>query len=356
MSHHFDNPNAKDDPRLNVNDYYLFSGGAGRTVMAMTVNPDAGLSAPETLRDEGLYAFRFDLDGDYVEDVTFKFRFGPPSHGAGDEHTHTQSYEIRRATGSEAVSGAAGELIAKGNTGEIVEGAGGVKAFVGLAPDLFAGDGVAINKFKAAFYEHNKFAPEEFQNHQNLFAKRNVTAIVLETPTTLIGQGKVRSWATSSLYGHAPEMQVSRWGWPLFTHAFLLPNVELSEAFNRGVPSEDVARFAAHIEDIARRLTTLAGSAGDPAEYARQLAAKLLPNVLPYELGTPAAFDFAAVNGRALSDDVMDVILTQATNTALADGVSPDLGRIRADFPYFGSPYSHEEQAGVRPAVARKPG
>ena len=149
---------------------------------------------------------------------------------------------------------------------------------------------------------------------------------------------------------------MSRWGWPLFTHTFLLPNVELSEAFNRGVPAQDVARFAAHVEDIATRLTTLAGSAGDPAEYARQLSAKLLPNVLPYELGTSAAFDFAAVNGRALSDDVMDVILTQATNTALSDGVSPDLGRIRADFPYFGQPFSREEQAGVRPAVARKPG
>src|ERR1700679_4128130 len=104
MSHHFDNPNASDDPRLNVNDFYLFTGGPGRTVMAMTVNPDAGLSAPATLRDEGLYSFRFDLNGDYVEDVTFRFRFGPPSHGAGDEHTHTQSYEIRRGTGPEAVS------------------------------------------------------------------------------------------------------------------------------------------------------------------------------------------------------------------------------------------------------------
>ena len=31
--------------------------------MAMTVNPDVGLSAPDTLHPEGLYAFRFDLNG-----------------------------------------------------------------------------------------------------------------------------------------------------------------------------------------------------------------------------------------------------------------------------------------------------
>jgi Domain of unknown function (DUF4331) len=354
MSHHFDNPNARDDPRLNVNDFYLFSSRPGRTVMAMTVNPDAGLSAPETLRDEGLYAFRFDLNGDDVEEVTFKFRFSEPSHGSGDEHTHVQSYEVLKGSGPEAVSGAAGEIVAKGNTGEIVKGARDVLAFVGLAPDLFAGDGVAINKFKAAFYEHNRFSPAEFQNHQNIFEKRNVTAIVLEVPTELIGRGKVRSWATSSLYGHAPEMQICRWGWPLFTHIFLLPDVKLSEAFNRGVPSNDISVFGAHVEDVAKRMTTLAMSAGDPAEYAKQLAAKLLPNVLPYELDTSAAFDFAAVNGRALSDDVMDVILTQTTNTALADGVAPDVRRIRADFPYFGAPFSHAEQAGVPPAIAKK--
>lgn len=348
MSHHFDNPNAADDPRLCVNDFYLF-GGPGRTVMAMTLNPDAGLSSPDTLRDEGLYVFRFDTNGDNVEDISFKFRFSEPFHGNGEEHTHIQTYEVRRATGHDAVRGAEGELIAKGTTGEIVKGANGVMAFVGLAPDLFAGDGVAITKFKAAFYEHNQFAPAEFQNHQNLFNKRNVTAIVLELPSHMIGHGQVRAWATSSLYGHAPEIQVCRWGWPLFTHIFMLPDVKLSEAFNRGVPADDVAHFGGHVADVAKRMTTLAGSAGDPDEYAKQLVARLLPSVLPYELETSAAFDFAGINGRSLSDDVMDINLTHVSNTALADGVAPDKSRIRADFPYFGAPFSAAEQEGLKP-------
>jgi hypothetical protein len=73
MSHHFDTPTAREDPRICVNDFYLFDGAAGTTVVAMTVNPDAGLSAPETFRDEGLYAFRFDLNGDAREELTFKF-------------------------------------------------------------------------------------------------------------------------------------------------------------------------------------------------------------------------------------------------------------------------------------------
>jgi hypothetical protein len=353
MSHHFDNPNAGDDPRLNINDFYLF-GGSGRTVMAMTVNPDAGLSAPDTLRDEGLYAFRFDMNGDDVEEVTFKFRFSEPFHKAADEHMHVQSYEVRRAIGQDAVRGADGEVIAKGVTNEVVRGAGGVTAFVGLAPDLFAGDAAAIIKFLSAFYGQNRFTPAEFQNHQNFFGKRNVTAIVLELPGHMIGRGKVRAWTTSSLYGHAPEIQVCRWGWPLFTHMFMLPDKNLSEAFNRGVPSDDVASFGPHVADVAKRMTTLAASAGDPEEYGRQLVAKLLPSVLPYELDTPGAFDFATVNGRCLSDDVMDINLTELTNTALADGVAPDRSRIRTEFPYFGAPYSPSEQEGVAPAAPKK--
>jgi hypothetical protein len=39
--------------------------------------------------------------------------------------------------------------------------------------------------------------------------------------------------------------------------------------------------------------------------------------------GTTTAFDFAGFNGRALIEDVTDVMLTLATKTALGDGVVP---------------------------------
>ena len=54
MSHHFDTPTAREDPRINVCDFYLFEGAPGTTVMAMTVNPDAGLISarvPSETRD-----------------------------------------------------------------------------------------------------------------------------------------------------------------------------------------------------------------------------------------------------------------------------------------------------------------
>src|ERR1700748_1015369 len=117
MSHHFDTPTAREDPRLNVCDFYLFRRRPGTVVVAMTVNPDAGLSAPDTFREEGLYAFRFDTNGDALEDVTFKIRFGEPIHAHGDDHRHVQEFEVRRATGETAKKGADGELLIRGQTG-----------------------------------------------------------------------------------------------------------------------------------------------------------------------------------------------------------------------------------------------
>lgn len=351
MSHHFDTPTAQADPRINVCDFYLFAGRPGSTVMAMTVNPDAGVSAPAFFRDEGLYAFRFDLDDDIRENVTFKVRFGAVEHLEGDQHAHVQSFEVLRASGPDALKGIGGDVIIAGQTGEIARAGSDIMAFAGLAPDLFAGDAGALGAFRTALFTHGRFEPEVFHSRKNFFLGRNVTAVVVELPNRLIGEGIVHAWATASLYGHAPEVQVSRWGLPLITNIFM-PDPEMKEQFNRAAPADDQSRFIAQVSDVVTRLTSLAGSVADPQEYARRLLGRLFPTVLPYELGTSAAFDFVGFNGRALTDDVMDVILTLATNTALGDGVAPNKDRTRDAFPYFGEPYIAAEQTGLAPVHA----
>src|SRR5271169_1156849 len=295
MSHHFDTPTAKEDPRINLCDFYLFSGAPGATVMAMTVNPDAGLSAPESFREEGLYAFRFDLNDDATEEVTFKFRFGDLRHAESDERTHIQNFQVRRATGQEAVLGDGGEDLIAGETGT-VQSKSGVRAYAGLAPDMFAADGFAMREFLTAFYKEQRYHGDAFLHRQNIFAKRNVSAIVLEVPSDLIGKGTVRGWATASLYGHAPEVQVSRWGLPLITHLLLNDpdRQELREEFNRSIPSEDVAKFSGAIAEFAGKMATYAASERNPSEYGKQIAGRLCPTTLPYELDTAALFDCAA--------------------------------------------------------------
>jgi Domain of unknown function (DUF4331) len=218
MSHHFDTKLAKEDPSLNVCDLYLFEGSAGTTVMVMTVNPDVELSAPDTLHVEGLYAFRFDLNADAREEVAFKFRFGEPRHAEGNEHVHIQKFQVLKATGN-SLGGVEGEVLIEGET-ENISGKSGMRAFAGIAADMFAGDGFALRAFLNAFYKEHRYDGTVFQHRQNSFANRNVTAIVLEVPNDMIGRGTVHCWATASLVGHAPEVQVSRWGLPLITHLF----------------------------------------------------------------------------------------------------------------------------------------
>jgi len=357
MSHHFDTPTAREDPRICVNDFYLFDGAAGTTVMAMTVNPDAGLSAPDTFRDEGLYAFRFDLNGDAREELTFKFRFGEPrhadGHADGSEHRHVQDCQVRMASGDDALHGLGGELLVEGETGEVVDRSG-IRAYAGLAPDLFAIDGEALHGFMTSFYKEQKYNPQAFVNRRNSFANRNVSAIVLEVPNRLIGEDMVRAWATASLVGHAPEVQVSRWGLPMITHVFLSDHSkDLKEAFNRSLPRDDVAQFSEPIAAFVRTMTTYANTSGNPAEHGKRIAGVLCPATLPYKIGTFASFDYAGFNGRALADDVMDVMLTLAANQALSDGVAPDRQRMRSEFPYFGEPYTRDEQQGISPAAPR---
>jgi hypothetical protein len=349
MSHHFDTKLAREEPSLNLCDFYLFDAPSGKTVMAMTVNPDVGLSAPDTLHPEGLYAFRFDLNGDAREEVTFKFRFGEPRHGDGSEHTHIQPFVVRKATGNDALRGDAGESLVEGETGSVATDAN-LRAYVGIAPDLFAAN-TGFRIFMTAFYKDQRFDRDAFLHQQNPFARRNVTAIVLEVPSELIGKGRINAWATISLLGHAPEVQVSRWGLPMVTHLFLddPSDQEVKEQFNASVPSEDLKCFAKPIADFVEKMTTYAGSAADPAEYGKLIAARLCPNTLPYELGTSAAFEVASFNGRALGDDALDAMLTLAANTPIVDGLAPDRGRIRKDFPYYGAPYTAEQQVGVRP-------
>ena len=98
MSHHFDTPTGREDPRLNLCDFYLFAGDPGKTVMAMTVNPAATVETRAPFRDEALYVFRFDTDSDAHEEVSFKLKFAEVVHSAAAAGGHAQTFELRFAT------------------------------------------------------------------------------------------------------------------------------------------------------------------------------------------------------------------------------------------------------------------
>ena len=261
MSHHFDTPTGREDPRLNLCDFYLFAGDPGKTVMAMTVNPAATVETCAPFRDEALYVFRFDTDSDAHEEVSFKLKFAEAVYSAAAAGGHAQTFELRHATGADAAQGGSGELIASGTTGVTLAGESGVRVFAGVVHDVFAGN-AGLNDFRHAFAA-GVYKPEAFTNQVNVFRDRTVAGIVVEAPNELISSTtRVQAWATVSLCGHAPEQQVARWGLPMFTHLYLNDD-ELSEAFNSTAPSGDNSRFVARTIDTVTKYVTLAGTSAD---------------------------------------------------------------------------------------------
>ena len=213
MSHHFDSPTGREDPRLNLCDLFVFAGPDGSTVLVMTVNPDAGLSSPTGLRDEGLYEFKVDTDGDAREDVSFRLV-------VTDEEDGRQRAEVRREAGEASRGGTGGRRLGSGVTGEVFSLEGGGRAWFGVAADPFVGNGPALRAFvEALAADKADFMP--FERRVDIFANRDVTAIVLEVPSGQIGAGHVGVWACISLHGHASQRQVARAAWPLMKHLFV---------------------------------------------------------------------------------------------------------------------------------------
>ena len=348
MSHHFDTQLAAQDPRLNVADAYLFRGAPGHTVMAMTSNADAGISAPDTFHPEGLYAFRFDTDGDARADIVFKVRFGAVAHRDGTEHDHVQPFRVLRA-GPNELDGATGELLLDETTGEVQEGSG-IRAFAGLVPEMWSADAYAIGAMLNAFYLEDRFEMDIYQHKRNFFARRNAMAVVLEVPDTMLGNGLIRLWGAISLLGHAPEVQVSRWGFPLFTHLFLSSwRQPLIEQYHKTMPWQDEEIFSQPIARFVSKLSVLAGAPESGVNYGASIASRLCPSLLPYTLGTDATFEPDGFNGRPLDADAFDVMVTLAAGRPVSDRVSQDLSRLRDEFPYYGAPYSAAEQAELKP-------
>jgi hypothetical protein len=340
MSHHFDSPTGREDPRLNLCDLFVFASKNASTVLIMTVNPDAGLSSPTDLREEGLYEFKIDTDGDAREDVSFRIVV----KNEGDE---IQRAEVRREEGEASRRGVEGQRLGSGVTDEIFTLEGGGRAWFGVSADPFIGNGPALNAFvKALAADKADFTP--FEERVDIFANRNVTAIVLEVPSDRIGIGRVGVWASISLHGHAPQRQVARAAWPLMKHLFIRDD-HAGAHLNEDPPTRDYENagelIAANVANVARLTRCVAA----PELYGRHVASRVLPDILPYILNSAASFGFAGVNGRGLSDPAYDVILSIFANRAIAGSVEIDPSMHRRPFPYLAPRHKADTGTPLRP-------
>lgn len=145
--------------------------------------------------------------------------------------------------------------------------------------------------------------------------------------------------------------QVSRLAWPLVNEV-IVPLGE-KDRYNRTNPHNDVANFGSFILDPeVPKLLNLVLNAGCPAAPSggrTDIVGLLSPN------GTAAAdllriniaegqtyANSAFPNGRTLTDDVVDTLLTVACNngSVISDGVNGNDLPFLSQFPYLASPHS----------------
>lgn len=124
--------------------------------MAITVNPDAGIPAPDTSREEAIYAFRFDLDNDAREELTSKVRLGAVTNRWRGPQALPNGLKRAAPPGTLRCAGRIANPSFAGHTSEVANGDAGVMVFAGRAPDLFAGDAAALGFFRNAFFNEGK--------------------------------------------------------------------------------------------------------------------------------------------------------------------------------------------------------
>lgn len=324
---HGDAPLAKANHGEDLADVYAFAGASGNIVLAMTVNPLTMPGDTPTFDSAGLYQFKIDNNGDAVPDVTYNVTFGA-ADSAGK-----QSVTVKKATGADAdtLSSTGTTLISgtttAGTAAPVVNTSGSIKLFAGLRDDPFFFD---LNAFKAGL---------AFRNPGNDFFKGlNVSGIVLELPPSDFakpGSTAAGLWAVTSKGGSV----IDRMGRPAIATVFI--PADQKDAFNNTKPAADVATWKA---TVVAALTSLKS---DPA-----LADALLPDILTFDTSKPLNF----LNGRALTDDVIDAELQLITgNPAASDNVSNDSTFLGA-FPYLGAPNTAPAPTPIAVASATPPG
>jgi hypothetical protein len=332
MSHHLDSPTAQEDGRVDITDIYVFAGeSANTTVLIMAVNPLAGELSPITFRAGALYDFKIDTNADVIEDIDYRITFDEPDPNG------IQRLELRRLEGSAATEyGSRGDLIAAGNTGEVIPIGDDGRLWTGLVADPFFFNLGAFGQFAKLILEENRFDLSVFDTAENSLAGHNVTAIVLELPNAALSSETIQLWGTTTIQHEGKWKTINRAATPLVQQVFL-QDEHLKDAYNKSLPQDDVAKYGETITTFVAKVTQLAGTTPNPQAYGQQVVQFLFPDVLTYNPQLPIGFGFAGRNGRTLADDTPDLILSLLANTPLSDRVSKPDG-LRNHFPYLAEP------------------
>lgn len=308
---------------LDINDVYVFkSATAGKTVLAMTVNPAINaVVGPRSFATNGTYTFNIDLSGDARVDRRVVVSFGESDDGV-------QHYLVR----------ATGKTVASGNTGSLTNtnSRDGWRAFAGRRSDPFFFDLLGF----LGSVRGQGIRRLDDGKQSDFFIGLNTLGIVLEVPNSYLGGSghKIGVWGTTAWHDAHGWHQADQMGRPAINTVFNAAAAD-KEAFNRTAPaSQPTAMGGKFRSNVIATLQALSALSGTPytAAQAGAIASLLLPDVITYTVGSTAA---GPLNGRGPADDVIDVELNLVTKGAVpTDMIGPHTDYL-ASFPYLGKPH-----------------
>jgi hypothetical protein len=333
MSHHLDSPLAREDPRLDISDVYVFKGATG-TAFVINVNPQSGDGG---FHHEAMYEFKVDLSGDAREDITFRATFGERMDGK-------QSVKLRQLTGADATDRMAdGEVVANGETDQVIMSENGVKLFAGSAGEPFYIPGPVVGAMKEAIAHGEALDLGDFDpaHAENLFGNTNVSTIVLEISDDMLDADEIGFWGTVALATDAGGWrQVQRAAHPLVNT--LYDFTEIDADYNATQPSEDEKNYGHFVRKKTAKVVKEMDTVQQPEKHGKEVADAFFPDVLRYKIGTEAQFSLLAPNGRGLRENTPEITFEFVLGTLVDTGLGPDAatGELRDEFPYLSLPIS----------------
>jgi Domain of unknown function (DUF4331) len=322
-----------------INDVYVFNNIAlTRTTFAMTTNPAVNISSVDPMANFGpnvRYAINIDRTGDAIQDLAFVWRFGDAPNG------DPQSYTVTRYAGANARTLGKGVLVGWGSTGGSGIGTAkdGAQVFAGVRADPFFFD---LLGFLGTVLH---VGDTQLGTGGDFFAGLNTNAMVIEVPNDSIGGTNIGVWGSTSYWENGAWHRADQMGRPAINTVFNTKYVTASankDLFNVTAPSQQNSSSLPFHGNVVATLTNINGLLGTGCDdydeaTANAIANYLLPDVITYQVGSPADGATFPFNGRALADDVIDAELGVTTNGCVtSDNADASGHTYLPSFPYLG--------------------
>lgn len=323
MGHHFSTDLARKHPQLDLTDVYAFESDLpGKTCLVLIANPKSKLGASDNFSTDAVYKFNLGADKLHRDGLAYTVRFSSGAATVGLVKNSADSL------------GFAGQDVGAAQLNQVTELPTGLRFWAGTVRDPFFGNQDGLHELREAFAK-GALDLNAFKRHagQSPFAGIVSSAIVLEIPNELLPP-TIYYYASVDWRDHGHWHRANRVAHVLVPHLYLFSTTDEQ----RSARNEHLPAFDSQWRDLAaetiEKYARLAGFQPDPAAYAKRIANSILPDAVPYKIGSEAHYGLDGANGRKLTDDAMDAVLSWVVGAPVNDGVEQPDGRVAANFPF----------------------